>query len=321
MKLCKSKVYTRAPNFSDYANLLIMRHKKEVSIEHFFDDIDNSEPPEIEQIKQWAVQCKVLQSDLRKLMNILRVRLLPQLPKSPGTLLGTSTSNFNIQKMEDATTGLKGEFVYFGIAQGLTECVDAKVHVKKTILLMVNIDGVLIFKSSTLGFWPILCRVFFQPDIYQPFPVAIYCGKSKPKNVDEFLIQFVLELNHLLQNGITIDSIHYQVALHSIICDKPARAFIKGIKGHTAYSSRERCQIVGYSYRSTMIFPHLDQPERTDNSFRNMLDPDHHNYRSPLLDINPPIDMVKTFSLDLMHLVLMGVMKALLNFWILGKGR
>lgn len=94
--------------------------------------------------------------------------------------------------------------------------------------------------------------------------MAIYCGKSKPKDVNEFLIQFINELNELLENGVVIDDVFYEIAVHSFICDRPARAYVKGIKGHGGYSSCERCQIVGYSYHKTMIFPHLDQPERTD---------------------------------------------------------
>lgn len=50
-----------------------------------------------------------------------------------------------------------------------------------------------------------------------------------------------------------------------------------------------------------------------------MSDADHHNLRSPLLDINPPIDMVKSFSLDFLHIICLGVMKALLKNWIFGK--
>lgn len=51
--------------------------------------------------------------------------------------------------MEDATPGEKGEFVYFGIAQGLFRCIDIKVHNKKKIFLQFNIDGVPIYRSST----------------------------------------------------------------------------------------------------------------------------------------------------------------------------
>lgn len=45
----------------------------------------------------------------------------------------------------------------------------------------------LIYASSFTGFWPILYKVVFDPDIYKPFAVNIYCGKSKPENVDGYL--------------------------------------------------------------------------------------------------------------------------------------
>lgn len=98
--------------------------------------------------------------------------------------------------------------------------------------------------------------------------MAIYCGKSKPKDMNEFLIEFVIELNDLQKNGLVIDGVCYGIKSFSFVCDRPARSYIKGIKGHAAYSSRERCSIVGYSYQKTLIFPHSNCSARTDESFR-----------------------------------------------------
>lgn len=62
--------------------------------------------------------------------------------------------------------------------------------------------------------------------------------------------------------------------------------------------------------------------ERTDESFRRMSDSDHHSGQSILLRIIPPIDMIKCFTLDFMHLCCMGVMKKLLyENWLTGDLR
>lgn len=47
-----------------------------------------------------------------------------------------------------------------------------------------------------------------------------------------------------------------------------------------------------------------------------MQQPDHHHGPSPLLRIEPPINMVSAFVLDIMHLCFLGVMKRLLEWWL-----
>lgn len=59
--------------------------------------------------------------------------------------------------------------------------------------------------------------------------VGIWCGEGKPNNLDEFLSQFVAELNIILQNGITVNGHNVKIGIRCFICDAPARAFIKGI--------------------------------------------------------------------------------------------
>jgi len=44
------------------------------------------------------------------------------------------------------------------------------------------------YKSRIL--WPILCKVYFEPDIYKSFTVA-YLGTHKPKRFEEYLYKFI----------------------------------------------------------------------------------------------------------------------------------
>lgn len=63
------------------------------------------------------------------------------------------------------------------------------------------------------------------------------------------------------------------------------------------------------------VISSIDSPERTDETFRSFLDPHHHKNATPLLLIDPPINMVHCFVLDFMHLGCLGVMKRLLEYW------
>lgn len=55
-----------------------------------------------------------------------------------------------------------------------------------------------------------------------------------------------------------------------------------------------------------MSYPRFDCPRRTDESFRNKTDEDHHKEDTPLTDL--PIDMVEDFVVvDSLHLFDLGI--------------
>ena len=94
------------------------------------------------------------------------------------------------------------------------------------IPLVFNVDGLPPFKSSPIEFWPILTRVENMFNL-QPMVVAIYCGEKKPP-LQEFLRQFVDELNHIIKYGLSINGHKIEVKIKYFVCDTPARNFIKG---------------------------------------------------------------------------------------------
>lgn len=138
------------------------------------------------QLRKWAIKEKIQHNSLESLLNILRTAFIPDLPKSAKTFLGTNYADYEIKKMLDVD-GSEGEYVYFGIANGLHECIDINVHSKSTIFIQYNVDRTELSKSGEKGFWVISAQVFYTPDIYKPFPVAIYCGNSKPDDLNNYL--------------------------------------------------------------------------------------------------------------------------------------
>ncbi|XP_011155246.1 uncharacterized protein LOC105192669 [Harpegnathos saltator] len=205
-----------------------------------------------------------------------------------------------------------GEYVYLGIENGLNGYVDPKVHRNDSILLQINVDGASPYNSSTKQLWAILCKVLFNPNIYSPFTVALYYGDTKPGNVDEYMNDFIEEINLLQKNGIVVDKKKYTVQLLHIICDIPARKFLKQIKGHGRYAACERCEVngtrVGYP-NQRVVYPDYDCHPRTDQSFREQRQKEHHLNMSPLLHIQPPIDLIYSFPIDYMHMCCLGIIK------------
>lgn len=100
------------------------------------------------------------------------------------------------------------------------------------------------------------------------------------------------------------------------MCDAPARSFLKGTKAHTGYSSCDRCVVRREYYKNKVVFNSLVSQKRTDESFRQEIDEDHHVSHTPLSEL--PIDLITTFPNDYMHNVCLGIVRKLLNTWIGG---
>ena len=185
-----------------------------------------------------------------------------------------------------------------------------------TLTLQFNIDGLPLFKSSSLQFWPILA-ILKCDYTKSPFIVGIFCGLSKPKCVVEYLKQFVRDLKNVLANGIIHKGKLLNVEVSSFVCDAPARAYVKNVKSHNRYSGCDKCDQEGV-WKNKMTYPETDVRLRTDSSYYDMIDEEHHLKQtlSPLTGI---VKMVYSFPIDYMHLCCLGLMRKLLNMWSKGK--
>ena len=269
------------------------------------DDLDN-------QLKSWVSKFNISHSALNALLSILHT-YHPFLPKDARTLLKTP-------KHYDILNVAGGIYHHFGIEKWVKSFIDSLPLEKDDIgevSLQINIDGLPLFRSSNKQFWPILGRLA-KPCDSKPFVIGLYSGDQKPTNVHEYTEELVTELENLLQNGVLIsvdEEIRTRFTVSSIICDAPAKAFVKQIKGHSGYHGCNNCTQTG-EWHGKMTFPRTDAPLRTDVQFDEMQDEEHHLGPSPFQRLL--IGMISQFPNDYMHLVCLGVVKRMIWLWMKG---
>ena len=299
------------------------------------DDDPQSQPPSpIELPKDlavWVVKRNINLDAVDELLAILNHYKLPHLPKSARSLLKTPRS-VELKEVNG------GHYYHFGIAAsakyGLGLC-NLPVPPPDTVMnLYVHIDGVSVSKSTNSEFYPILGKVTFSIGsvTHQSavFFIGLYYGAAgKPGVAHGFLDDFVEDCNDVQSTGVTInDGCVFPVRLRAIICDAPARAFVKCMKGHGGYYACDFCKTRGEWYRThRVVYPQRNSPLRTDASFRSP-DPnsqaeiEHVNdgERSPLLGIND-FDVVLDVVPEYMHTAAMGVMKRLAHMYFSQRSR
>lgn len=274
---------------------------------------DDSEPEFKEQLAKWVTKNNVSVLATKGLLTILRGQGF-DLPKDCRTLKKTP-------KHIELEEKCGGQYIYFGLASGILQCLSENEQFcsnNNHIKLLVNVDGVPLYKSNNKQMWPILCSF----DNNNPFIAGIFCGDAKPNSVSDYMQQFLEEFNVLKMDGIFYSDKLFRVSLFAFICDCPARAFLKSIKGHSGYFACERCTIEGaHVHRHGVVLHSTDErcPLRTDEGFSSesykVLDVrlSHQLSRSPLIDAGIPC--VTGFPLEYMHLVCLGVVKRLIYFW------
>ncbi|XP_075147430.1 uncharacterized protein LOC142221570 [Haematobia irritans] len=124
-----------------------------------------------------------------------------------------------------------------------------------------------------------------------------------------------------MQDGLIFADKFFNIKVRCFVMDAPAKSFVLGTKGHSGYYSCTRCTQKGQMLKHRLIFPtECECTLRTNDTFRNRLQPEHHLRQSvsPLETLN--IDIVQQCSLDYMHVICLGVMRTLLNAWVKKKG-
>ncbi|XP_004211097.1 uncharacterized protein LOC101238701 [Hydra vulgaris] len=143
-----------------------------------------------------------------------------------------------------------GSYYHFGVFNSLQHIIHLPYFCTSlcsetlSLSLQINIDGLPLHKSSTQQFWPILARVSI-PFSSNPFLIGLFCGQSKPVNLNEYLKDFIEEMLELENGPVKIDvdgkKCSINIGISCFVCGTPARAYIKQTKGHTGYYSCDKC--------------------------------------------------------------------------------
>ncbi|BHF74046.1 hypothetical protein SprV_0401713000 [Sparganum proliferum] len=136
----------------------------------------------------------------------------------------------------------RGKYVHLGLERGLLNELRLRtltgipeVHVQ------LPIDGMKVFKASAQCLWPILARIN-HPVVGQPFVVGVFCGFGKPEPLEDVMGDCVSELKGLLTTGLRdprTESV-IKVDLLNVICDTPARCYVRQVNAHNGYYGCDR---------------------------------------------------------------------------------
>lgn len=154
---------------------------------------------------------------------ILRNEGYVSLPKSSNTLLHTNRTETKMRPIL-STNGTYGLFSYFNIKNTLEKITSPDIYSTEDISLLINIDGASIHQKSKKHIWTILGVVYHHEYDAKPFLIGLYYGESKPNSPNEFLDDFINEVNDMITNGINIGNSHYSFNIKTFVCDTPARA-------------------------------------------------------------------------------------------------
>ena len=287
-------------------------YSSDEDIDWFESGDDYAKEPVRDKLSKWVNENNINHSATDSLLKLLRDAGHSELPLRARSLLKT-TREVNVQRK----SGM--DYFYFGLKEELLKQIQkypiSKRNALTVLFLCFNIDGLPIFKSTNTALWPVLCAVrnLTPPKV---FPVAVTCGTSKPQNLD-FIQDLIDELNEILVDGLVDGEKTYEIKVKCVVCDAPAKAMVKGTKQFSGYYGCDKCAQRG-EWMGRITYPQVrNVPMRTDTSFRQRTNVEHHNAHSPFCDL--PIDMIKTFPMDYMHQVCLGVMKRLILVWLRGK--
>ncbi|XP_061504469.1 uncharacterized protein LOC133391883 [Anopheles gambiae] len=260
-------------------------------------------------LRVWALSHKIPHLVLNDLLRLVRETTDIPLPLDSRTLLKTPVA---VGKEIHAVAG--GEMWYHGIAKCMQSCFRKPTPSVNEILINIFVDGLPLFKSGPKQLWPILVKLVNVPEA-PILVVGVFCGLSKPENVEDYLRPLVDELNRLHDDGIVINNKKIKITLKAFLADSPARAFIKGVTYFNGACGCIKCKIVGKFDKSArkMIFEGVAE-ERIDDDFRDGNYPiRHQKHHTPLLDLKEFNIVVQMSIADDLHLFHLGALKKLLK--------
>ncbi len=275
------------------------------------DEFFTEKPTLRDDLKVWACEGPVQHGIIESLLRVLKQHGHDELPVTARTLLGTLA-----HVAVDQKSGM--DYVYLDLKKQLVEILNKYPEDKTKNLTEIevsnNVDGLPLFKSSREGSWPVLFAVHLERA--EVFASALTLGKSKPSD-QEYLRDTLVDLHDILVHGLEYKDRTISVNLRCVVADAPAMAMIKQCKQYSGYYGCERCTQKGEWHNKVTYQQTRDLNLRTDTSFRNKVQKEHHVGDS-LYTLLEMFDMVEGFAKDYMHIVCLGVVKRLILLWLRG---
>lgn len=268
-------------------------------------------------LKNWSIKHNITLSALSSLCAGLKENhpsCLSTLHSDARTILKTPTSVTVVDVPP-------GQYLHLGLQKQLLSIVQ---QLKSSnmyydeLSLLFNIDGLPLFHSSSGEVYPILFSIPSVMEIKNKvYPVGLYFGVKKPEEVSSFLREFLNELQILIENSLDFEDSKIKISVLGFCCDVPAKSFILGTISHTGYGSCTRCTVYGQTIENRRVFLESDCELRSHENFINRTDKTFQPRMTPLIHV-PGLHFCKSFVLDYMHLICLGVMRTLMTIWCSG---
>lgn len=246
--------------------------------------------------------------------------------KASNNILHYMKHKFNVKIPTDYRTLLKtpvnpvpwnvspGSYIHLGVREALNR-ITAEGGTTSLLQLIMQffIDGVKISRSTKEELWVIMTNIVnTSAKRLSPKVIGIYYGEKKPKDFNEFLWPFVMELLDLLEKGIDYDGKKLKIKILNFVLDAPSRTSCKAVKHVTGYNGCDYCVEEGEYMDYRMTFLNLDAKLRNDKEYRSRVYEDYHHKESVLEML--PIDMIDAFPPDYLHFLLLGVVHWILKY-------
>lgn len=205
------------------------------------------------------------------------------------------------------------------------------------LTLTMNLDGASIFKSSRGSLWPVQFYLNFLPPAIRYMPEnmivsILYYGVVKP-DMNKLLYPIAREIEiNKEQSMLTSEGelLNFEIRISIVACDLPAKAAVQNFIGHNGKFGCSFCYHPGMPIANStgkgktirfVELNHTSQLRTHDETIQQSTKCSEKNILQGIKGISsvlmfPGIDLIKSFPIDIMHGVGLGIMKDLIAIWM-----
>lgn len=135
-----------------------------------------------------------------------------------------------------------GAYIHVGVHRALYHLLSEVPDVE--VLMQFFIDGLRLTRSTKADAWIIIMSIRHTVKKrlrLVPKVIGVYYGDRKPKDFNDFLWPFVMELLDLLNSGIEFNNVQLKLKILNFVLDAPARCYCKQVAGVNGYFGCDVC--------------------------------------------------------------------------------